>query len=193
MNTNFLLIGALIASLAYNIHYLIKIHALQLVCAPYETLYKKEQQIKQTKKLLVEYIETSSKVKPRYAKKLADYYYKAGEEFSVDPLLLAVVGRHESRYDPNAVSYKGAIGIMQIMPFWVDELTFVEYTSDLYDPETNIRAGAFILSHYINKCGGLENGLRCYYGGESTLESPRAKVVKYAERLLETYSNMESI
>lgn len=66
-------------------------------------------------------------------------------------LVLAVIDV-ESAFDPFAVSYAGAVGLMQVMPFWPNELGLE--TPDLIDVELNIRMGTSILAYYLER----ENG-----------------------------------
>lgn len=63
-------------------------------------------------------------------------------------LVLAVIDV-ESAFDPFAVSYAGAVGLMQVMPFWPQELGLQR--SDLIDIELNIRMGTSILAHYLER------------------------------------------
>ena len=80
-------------------------------------------------------------------KKFEPMMQQAGEEFSIDPALLKAVMAAESGFNPNAVSPKGAIGLMQIMPATAqryglrhDKNRSIE--QKLTDPKTNIRLGA---------------------------------------------------
>ena len=63
-------------------------------------------------------------------------------------LVLAVIDV-ESAFDPFAVSYAGAVGLMQVMPFWPTELGLTK--KDLIDVELNIRMGASILAYYLER------------------------------------------
>ena len=88
---------------------------------------------------------------------------------SVDSLIPAII-HVESRGNPKAISKKGAIGLMQVMPLWVPELKkhgiIKNGKDELLDSETNIRAGRFILVYYLRKHGGdLQRALHSYSGG----------------------------
>jgi soluble lytic murein transglycosylase-like protein len=63
-------------------------------------------------------------------------------------LVLAVIDV-ESAFDPFAVSSAGAVGLMQVMPFWPTELGLS--TRDLIDVELNIRMGTSILAYYLER------------------------------------------
>ena len=58
-------------------------------------------------------------------------------EHGVDPKLVDALVRVESSYDPRAVSRKGAMGLMQLMPGTAERLK----VEDPFDPEENVRAG----------------------------------------------------
>src|SRR5690554_2127508 len=70
----------------------------------------------------------------------------AANKYSLDPALLHAVIRAESAYNPAAVSPKGAVGLMQLMP----ETAARFGVRDRYNPRENIEAGARYLSELIN-------------------------------------------
>ena len=70
------------------------------------------------------------------------YIERAAREYDVDPALIHAIIRAESAYHPAAVSSKGAIGLMQVMPQTAERFG----TIDLYDPEQNVRVGTRYLS-----------------------------------------------
>ena len=65
----------------------------------------------------------------------------------VPELVLAVI-EVESRFDRFAVSRAGAQGLMQVMPFWLDEIGHPE--DNLVDTVTNLRMGCTILRYYMD-------------------------------------------
>ncbi|MCL2390709.1 MAG: lytic transglycosylase domain-containing protein [Endomicrobia bacterium] len=81
------------------------------------------------------------------------------QKYSIDPLLVDAVMKRESNLNPNAVSNKGAIGLMQIMPKTAQEIAgqfdMPDYTPEmLKNPELNIMFGSYYLSQlmsYYNK------------------------------------------
>ena len=144
--------------------------------------------------IIEEYIQQhNSTVGKIYAAYLAKSFYDAGNEFSLDPLLLVAVGHPESGFDRLAVSNKGALGVMQIMPFWIGHIPFIKSKEDLLNPEKNIRAGAYILKMYIQECGGLKNGIRCYHGGPRSLIHPKQASLEYVGDVLTKYRQIDSI
>jgi soluble lytic murein transglycosylase-like protein len=85
-------------------------------------------------------------------------------------LVLAVIDV-ESAFDPFAVSYAGAIGLMQVMPFWPTELGLTK--KDLIDVELNIRMGTSILAYYLeHERGDYRRALGRYNGSLGRREYP---------------------
>lgn len=77
-------------------------------------------------------------------------------------LVLALI-EVESNFDRWALSHVGARGLMQIMPFWLDEIGRPD--DDLFDTQTNLRFGCTILKFYIDKeKGNKVKGLARYNG-----------------------------
>ncbi|MEM7083619.1 MAG: lytic transglycosylase domain-containing protein [Pseudomonadota bacterium] len=77
-------------------------------------------------------------------------------------LILAVIDI-ESNFDRYALSYAGARGMMQIMPFWLKEIGRPD--DNLFDVPTNLRFGCTILRLYIDReRGDLAKGLARYNG-----------------------------
>ena len=88
---------------------------------------------------------------------------------ALDPELIWAVMRKESRFYPQAVSHTGAEGLMQFVSLtwdWVAEL-LGEPPGDPFDPEDNIRYGAFYLRWLTDYFGGdLERVVPSYNGGQ---------------------------
>ena len=77
-------------------------------------------------------------------------------------LVLAVIDI-ESRFDPYAISRSGAQGLMQVMPFWLNEIGHPN--DNLIHIKTNLRMGCTILKYYIDKeKGNLRRALARYNG-----------------------------
>ena len=88
-----------------------------------------------------------------------EYIDKYSAQFDVDPLFVLAVIREESRFNPEAGSYAGAQGLMQIMPATgksiANALDIKNYSADmLLDPETSIKMGVYYLSRQLGSFGG---------------------------------------
>lgn len=98
---------------------------------------------------------------------------RAATSHQIDPALLQAVIATESNYKPHAVSRKGALGLMQLMP----ETALRYGVSDPFNPEQNIQAGAQYLSSLMLRFNNdLPLVLAAYNSGE-------ANVIKYGERI----------
>ena len=93
---------------------------------------------------------------------LTRVHYEASIAGLEPELVLAVIDV-ESNFDIYAVSVAGALGLMQIMPFWKDEIGRPD--DNLIKLETNLRYGCTILKYYLNKeDGDLRRALGRYNG-----------------------------
>lgn len=89
--------------------------------------------------------------------------HKEATSAGVKPELVLAVIQVESRFDRFAVSPAGALGIMQVMPFWKNEIGRPE--DNLIDLTTNLRYGCIILKHYLDRSNGhLAEALARYNG-----------------------------
>jgi soluble lytic murein transglycosylase len=104
-----------------------------------------------------------------------DSVERAAQKSSVDPYLIAAVIREESRFDPNAVSQAGAIGLMQLMPSTAQRLkrdvnVDIAGTADIYDAEKNITLGAHYLSILLDEFNKAPFAIAAYNAGENALK-----------------------
>lgn len=77
-------------------------------------------------------------------------------------LVLAVIDV-ESNFNPFAISHAGAMGLMQVMPFWLKEIG--RPGDNLFKVRTNLRMGCTILKYYLDKeKGNLTRALMRYNG-----------------------------
>jgi len=79
----------------------------------------------------------------------------------LDPRLVQAVIQVESGYNPRALSRKGAVGLMQLMPGTARDLSI----PDPWDPEQNVRGGTTYLRRMIDRFGELELALAAYNAG----------------------------
>jgi len=97
-------------------------------------------------------------------------HYEAKRSNLHPELVLAVI-EVESNFDRWAISVVGARGLMQIMPFWLDEIG--RPGDDLFEPATNLRMGCTILRHYLDKeKGDLSRALGRYNGSLGRMKYP---------------------
>ncbi len=85
------------------------------------------------------------------------------EKHDLPPELVLAVIEVESNFDRFAISYAGARGLMQVMPFWLDEIG--RPNDNLFHIDTNLRMGCTILRHYLDReRGDLPRALARYNG-----------------------------
>jgi soluble lytic murein transglycosylase len=107
----------------------------------------------------------------------------------LDPALVHAVIRAESGYDPRAVSSKGAVGLMQLMPATALELD----VADPRDPSANIAGGTRYLRRMLDLFeGSLELALAGYNAGPEAVRRfggvpPFAETRNYVERIVRDY------
>lgn len=84
------------------------------------------------------------------------------QEYSIDPNIIATIMQIESCGDPNAVSYAGAQGLFQVMPFHFDA------GEDMQDPDTNMARSALFMNQMIDMADGdVYLAFAAYNGGPS--------------------------
>jgi len=89
--------------------------------------------------------------------------YREARKADLQPELVLAVIEVESAFDRFAISVVGARGLMQIMPFWLDEIGRPD--DNLFHIDTNLRMGCAILRHYLDKENGdLIRALARYNG-----------------------------
>ncbi len=125
---------------------------------------------------------TGSQTLNRYIQLAARYH-------QVDPLLIKAVIKAESNFDPNAISSKGAQGLMQLMPGTARDLE----VDDPFDPMQNIYGGTKYLRYLLdNFNGNVELSLAAYNAGPGRV-APRGVIPDipetrdYVAKVLENY------
>jgi soluble lytic murein transglycosylase-like protein len=98
----------------------------------------------------------------------------------LEPELVMSLIHVESAFQRFAISSVGAQGLMQVMPFWKNEIGRPD--DNLMDLQTNLRYGCTILKHYIDKeKGNLIRALARYNGSLGRLKYPE-KVMRFWEQ-----------
>ncbi len=95
-------------------------------------------------------------------------------------LILAVI-EVESNFDRYAISVSGALGLMQVMPFWLDEIG--RQDDNLLHVDTNLRYGCTILKFYLEKENGdLRRALGRYNGSLGRRRYPNQVIDKLSRK-----------
>ena len=109
----------------------------------------------------------STRIDPKI---VAPFINSAARKFNLDPALIKAVIQVESAFDPNAVSWAGARGLMQLMPKTADMLN----VKNCFNPQENILGGSRYLRSLLDRFGGnLELALAAYNIGPTRVESEK--------------------
>ena len=111
----------------------------------------------------------------RYPLRYSEYVRVHAKENGVDPALLAAVIYQESKFNADARSKSGAIGLMQLTPQTAHGIAIRTggsrfRTADLLDPEINIRYGAWYLGHLEQKYRNVRLALAAYNAGQGNVD-----------------------
>ena len=108
--------------------------------------------------------------------------------YRLDPALLAAVIYQESKFQADAKSDSGAIGLMQLQPETAKGIAIRTggsrfQTSDLYNPEINVRYGSWYLRHLLDKYDDERTALAAYNAGQRNVDTWRAegKEIQFSE------------
>jgi soluble lytic murein transglycosylase len=119
----------------------------------------------------------------------------AAEQTGVDSRLLKAMIKAESDFDPRAVSRKGAMGLMQIMPENFKMLNL----ENPFDPWQNIRAGALYFQKMYQRFNGkLALSLAAYNAGPTAVDRykripPYQETEEYVRRVLRYYRTFKQL
>nr|CRH07289.1 Putative GH23 : lytic transglycosylase [Candidatus Magnetococcus massalia] len=103
---------------------------------------------------------------------------QAARRYGLEPALVRAVIRVESDFDPNTVSHKGAVGLMQLMP----GTARMYGVKDSTDPTANIYAGSKHLRYLLKKFrNDLTLSLAAYNAGEGTVARYGNRIPPYRE------------
>jgi soluble lytic murein transglycosylase len=94
----------------------------------------------------------------------------AARESKVDPWLVAAIARQESGFVAEALSPRGAVGVLQLIPSTARghaRALGLSLPPDLRNPEINIRLGAREIAYLVRRFGAVEPALAAYNGGET--------------------------
>lgn len=116
-------------------------------------------------RFITQYLSRRYRVADEAVRLLVAAAYKAGQEHTLDPLLILAVMAVESSMNPFAESAVGAQGLMQVMTrVHTDKFEVHGGDHAALDPIANISVGSAILKDLIRRGGSVERGLQLYVG-----------------------------
>jgi hypothetical protein len=128
-----------------------------------------------------------------YPSAYADIITTACGRHGVDPALVHAIVKVESDFNPYALSRKGAMGLMQLMP----ETALVMNVGNSFNPHENIDGGVKYLRHLIDRYeGNLPLALAAYNSGETAVKKwgtipPYQETQNYVQRIMKLYNGNE--
>ncbi len=121
---------------------------------------------------------STRRAEARYANRYDPLIEKHATTYGVSPQLLRAVMQVESGFNPRAVSTKGAMGLMQLMPGTAIEMG----VRNPFDPDQNIRGGAAYLRVLLNRYANDEQlALAAYNAGPEAVDRYGLRVPPYRE------------
>jgi hypothetical protein len=124
-----------------------------------------------------------------------DCIIRIATEYQVDPHLITAIIHSESNFNHQAISPKGALGLMQVMPQTGERFGFKE----LFDPENNIRAGTAYLKWLLVRFeDDVTLALAAYNAGENAVlryrgVPPYKETQNYVAKVLRGYNKYEYV
>ncbi len=165
----------------------VPVDAVQRIEADPEAQTAPEEQGQGSGAVLEEFIASKS------AGDLRDLIRRAARDHQLDEELLVAVIFTESSFDPSAVSPKGAMGLMQLMPDTAARFG----VQKPFDPWENLNGGAAYLRQLSEKYGGdLKLALAAYNAGEGRVQDyqgmpPFSETVNYVSRVIGLYRSFQ--
>ena len=124
--------------------------------------------------------------------KVDSYIVNSSARHGVDPVLIYSIMHRESAFKKMAVSYKGARGLMQLMPATAARFG----VRNIFDPAQNIEAGTRYMRWLLNRFGGdVGLALAGYNAGEGAVDKyrgvpPYRETQEYVRRISQRYALM---
>lgn len=109
---------------------------------------------------------------------------RMADTYDIEPSLISAVIKAESDFNPKGVSYKGALGMMQLMPGTASDMG----VSNPFDPVQNIIGGVKYLRLMLNEFGNVKLALAAYNAGPE-----RVKAVNRIPNIRETQDYVEKV
>ena len=118
------------------------------------------------------YIGKDEVYKYLYPKKYSDYVEFYSKEYNIDEDLVYSIIKAESKFKKDAVSRRGAKGLMQIgdgtRDWAMEELDIKD--ADIFEPEDNIRIGCWYLNKLYREFGDIDLVIAAYNGGSGNVK-----------------------
>lgn len=115
----------------------------------------------------------------------------SSDKYELEKELVKAVIKAESDFDPQAISKKGAVGLMQLLP----KTAYSMGVDNISDPHLNVDTGCKLLKRLLNKFNGdIELSLAAYNAGETAVNKykgmpPFKETIDYVQKVIWYYNN----
>lgn len=136
-------------------------------------------------------IQKAYQVAPDTANRISPMIVQSADQYNIDPLMVAALIRQESSYRNYATSPASAVGLTQIIPrYWQQSCP-----GDLYDENTNVNCGSYILAKYNQSAGSWKKALAYYNVGPYAYNNNhkmKRQGKRYAKQVKQHQQNLKS-
>ena len=165
-----------------------------VICYTDSPLGKKTQKVLVYKDRKPPAVNIKAEKSPGMKTDYSHYIQKAAQKYEIEPELIHAVIRTESNGNHRAVSRKGAMGLMQLMPSTANDMN----VGNPFNPEENIDGGTKYLRYLLEKFNGnLTLAVAAYNSGPTTVERygnipPIAETRQYVNKVFTFYNGKRS-
>lgn len=130
----------------------------------------------------------------KYSDKFDQHINSTARWYGIDPLLIKAMIKVESNFNPDAVSPKGAMGIMQLMPATAERVG----VADPFNPVENIEGGVKYFNKLMNMFSDVTLAIAGYNSGENAVIKygnkipPYSETIEYVEKVYLHYDHLRN-
>lgn len=129
----------------------------------------------------------------KYSDNFDQHITSTARWYGIDPLLIKAMIKVESNFNPDALSPKGAMGIMQLMPGTAERVG----VADPFNPAENIEGGVKYFNKLVNMFNDVTLAIAGYNAGENAVKKygyripPYSETIEYVEKVYAHYDYLK--